>query len=149
MSNRNYWNNLFLAKKVEKAATAIAGASTKDMFTIASGRIVLLALVAEVTTNIEAQANNLTVQVNPTVGAAGALGTAIETNAAQIGTTFSITGNPADAITKNTGVAIGCVQPCIIPAGVITLTTAADNTGAMKWTAWYYPLDDDAVVTET
>jgi hypothetical protein len=52
-------------------------------------------------------------------------------------------------MTKNTGVALTCTQPVIVPAGAITLTTSGDNTGQMKWTIWYYPVDPDAVVTVT
>jgi len=150
MGEFKYWSKLRLGKKVEKDSTAIALASTKPMFTVTGGRIAITALHGEVaTTNIQAQANDLTIGVDPTVGAAGALGTLIETNGAVIGTTFSITGNPADAIIKNTGVAVTCKRPCIVPAGAIQYTTAADNTGEMKWTIWYWPVDRGAYVTVT
>jgi len=150
MGEFKYWSKLNLGKKVAKGSTAIAGISTKPMFTITGGRVLVTALHGEVaTTDIQAQANNLTINVDPTVGAIGALGTLIETSGALIGTTFSITGNPADAIIKNTGGAIVCKSPVIIPAGVITYATVADNTGEMKWTIWYIPLDRAAYVTVT
>lgn len=150
MGEFKYWSKLNLGKKVEMGSTAIAGATTKGMFTITGGRVLVTALHGEVaTTAIQAQGNLLTIDVDPTVGAIGALATGIETNAAAIGTTFSITGNPADAAIKNTGGAIVCKSPVIIPAGVITLATAADNTGEMKWTCWYVPIDRAAYVTVT
>jgi hypothetical protein len=149
MGEYKYWAK-YLGKKVEKGSTAIAGISTKPMFTITGGRILLTALHGEViTTNLQGQANALTIDVDPTVGAIGALATGIETNAAAIGTTFSITGNPADAAIKNTGGAIVCKAPVVIPAGTITYATAADSTGAMKWTIWYAPIDRAAYVTVT
>ena len=141
------WEVLDLGRKVEKASAAITGISTKTIFTIVGGRVNITALVGEVaTTNLQGQANAMTIDVDPTVGAAGALGTSIETNGAVIGTTFSITGNPADAIIKNTGVATGCKQPCILPAGIITYATAASSTGEMKWTIWYKPVDVGAYI---
>jgi hypothetical protein len=149
MSEFKYWVK-FLGKRVDKGSTAIAAISTKPMFTITGGRVLVTALVGEVaTTDLQAQANALTIDVDPTVGLPGALATGIETNGALIGTTFSITGNPADAAIKNTGVAIGCVSPVIIPAGVITYATAADSTGEMKWSIWYIPIDPAAYVTVT
>jgi hypothetical protein len=147
MGELKYWAKLNLGKKVEKASAAIAGITTKTIFTVVGGRVCITALVGEVaTTNIQAQANALTIGVDPTVGAAGALATGIEMNGALIGTTISITGNPADAAIKNTGVARGCSAPTVVPAGIITYATAADSTGEMKWVLWYYPIDDNAYV---
>jgi hypothetical protein len=34
----------------------------------------------------------------------------------------------------------------IVPAGAISITTSATNTGAFKWTLTYVPLDDGASV---
>ena len=150
MSNRNYWDDLFLGKKVEKGSTLVVGATTKDMFTVTGGRVCITALHSEVATaDIGVNASALSINVDPTVGAIGVLATGIESASAVVGTTFSITGNPADAVIKNTGVAIGCVQPCIVPAGAITYATAGTNTGSMKWAIWYYPVDDNAYVTVT
>jgi len=150
MGELQNWAKHHQGIKIEKGSTVISGATTKNMFTVTGGRVCVTALVGEViTTAIGANASNLTINVDPTVGAIGALGTAIAMANAAIGMTFSITGNPADAIIKNTGVSLTCTSPCVIPAGVITLATSGDNTGAMKWTIWYYPVDDDAYVTVT
>ena len=147
MIDSKMWEKLDLGRKVEKASAAISGISTKTIFTVVGGRVNITALVGEVaTTNLQGQANALTVGVDPTIGAAGALATGIETNGAVIGTTFSITGNPAEAAIKNTGVARGCSAPTIVPAGIITIATAADSTGEMKWTLWYKPVDANAYV---
>ena len=149
MGEYKYWAK-YLGKKVEKGSTAITGISTKDMFSVTGGRILVTALIGEVATvDLQAQANALTINVDPTVGLTGALGTGIETNGALIGTTFSVTGNPADAIIKNTGAAITCKSPVIVPAGGIFYATAASSTGEMKWTIWYVPLDPAAYVTVT
>ena len=139
-----------LGHKVEKSSIIIAGATTKPMFTVSSGRVCITALVGEVaTTAIGANASNLSVNSDPTVGLTGVLGAAVAMASAAVGTTFSITGNPGAAMIKNTGVALTCTQPCIVPAGAITLTTSGDNTGQMKWTLWYWPVDPDASVTVT
>ena len=40
-----------------------------------------------------------------------------------------------------------CAQPVVVPAGTIDLNCAASNTGAVKWSLWYIPLDAGATVT--
>jgi hypothetical protein len=37
-------------------------------------------------------------------------------------------------------------QALLVPAGTITLTGSATQTGAMKWDLWHVPLDSGAVV---
>lgn len=149
-TNLKYLAKHLLGTKIEKGATLIAGADTKDMFTVTNGRICVTALVGEViTADIGANASNLTVNADPTVGLTGVIGAAIAMASAVVGTTFSITGNPGDAIVKNTGVALTCTSPCIVPAGTITLATSGTNTGSMKWTIWYYPVDPDGYMTVT
>jgi hypothetical protein len=145
-----YMAKHLLGTKIEKSAALIAGVSTKDMFTVTGGRVCVTALVGEViTADIGANASNLTVNSDPTVGLTGVIGAAVAMASAVVGTTFSLTGNPGDAIVKNTGVALTCTSPVIIPVGAITLATSGTNTGSMKWTIWYYPVDPDGYVTVT
>lgn len=132
--------------KVERAAAALPQTTTGNLFQITGGRIVLTTFVGEVTTAIQAQANNLTLNYqNAAIGGAGlSLAAAVDSNGAAVGTLFSITGTFATAA----ALAIAAVQPneLILSAGLIRLTAAASNTGAMKWALTYIPFDDGATV---
>ena len=47
----------------------------------------------------------------------------------------------------NAGYAQLPARPLVVNVGTIDLDCAASNTGSVKWSIWYVPLDDGAVVT--
>ena len=53
---------------VQKAAATLPATTTQNIFTIGGGRVWVVALVGEVTTVIQNQANNLKVTSVPTTG---------------------------------------------------------------------------------
>jgi len=141
-----------LGIRVDKAAIAIAGISTKDIFTVVGGRVLVRALIGEVTVAIQAQANAAKFRSTPTVGAVADMCATGETNNMAVGGMISLPGTSiATAAHVTSTTAVGAVPACntagiIVPAGTIGFNTAADNTGSMKFTLWYVPLDDGAYV---
>lgn len=143
-----------LGIRVDKAALAIAGISTKPIFTVSGGAVLVKALVGTVaTTKIQNQACNLKFVATATGGAATdmsadgsiidlALGGMVSLPGESIATATHVT-----ATTANSAVP-GCnTAGIIVREGSIGFATSADNTGSMKFSLFYVPLDDGAYVT--
>jgi hypothetical protein len=125
---------------------ALPQSATTTIYTITGGRILLVALLAEVTTAIQAQATTFKFTSSP------ATGSAIDFNAAagtdltglQIGGRVTLANPPASGtagIITNAGYTN--LQPLnsVVPIGNITVTTVASSTGGLKYDLIYIPLD--------
>lgn len=131
---------------VNRATAALPASTTGAIFTIAGGRVLLLQLLGEVTTVIQAQATTLKAQANPTAaGASVDLCATGDVNAAAVGTLLGITGAVATALQIGLAV-IGMTTPQVIQAGTIDLVTVATSTGSVKWQMRYLPLDNGVTV---
>lgn len=141
-----------LGIRVDKASIAIAGISTKSLFNVIGGRVLVRALIGEVTVAIQDQANAAKFRLTPTSGAvADMCGAGATQNMALYGLISCpcTLANTALNVTTTTGT--GCVPGpqnggVVCAAGVIGLNTAADNTGEMKFSVWYVPIDEGAYV---
>ena len=134
--------------RVDKAATAIAGISTKSLFTVSGGNCLIIGLIGEVTTVVQTQANNTKYISTPTVGSAQDLCAVVDNTAHEVGGLLTITGVFATAAVKgNAGAGVMMTTPVCVAPGTIGLNTAADNTGAYKFSIWYIPLEDGAYIT--
>lgn len=131
---------------VERAAASLPQTAQTAYFTV-TGRVLLTALVGEVTTVIQSQPNSTKLVANPTVGADVDLCSATDITADAAGTLYTITGDFSDAMVATTSGAVetsptaNSVWPIVVAAGTIDLNCAASNTGATKWTLHYIPLD--------
>lgn len=153
----NELRTLLLGVKVEKAAAVLPASTTQTLFTISGGRVMVTSLIGEVTTVFDGTVNSLSVEADPTVGAAADLAAATVCTSDAAGTLYTVHGIQAALLgTQKEG---GTEVPThavakspvgggfVVPAGVIQLkTTATDTTGATKWTLTYVPLDDGASV---
>lgn len=143
-----------LGIRVDKDSMVITGISTKPIFTVVGGRVLVRALIAQCAdVAIQAQANATTFVSTPTVGAVADMCAAADINNMAIGGMLSLPGiTIATVAHMTTTTAVGAVPACdatgiIVPAGVIGLKTAASNSGQMKFSLFYIPLDDGAYVT--
>jgi len=134
--------------RVTRAAANLPQGAQAALFTVSGGRIVLTSIVGEVTTVIQNQLNNTKLVANPTVGNDVDLCAVANIQNDAVGTLYAITGTLADAMTKAASGALAHQGGWIIvAAGAIELNCAAANTGQIKWTLHYVPLDEGAVVT--
>ena len=138
-----------MGKKVSKATAVLAGTSTVDLFTVANGRVVVHAIVGEVTIVVQTQATSCKLISTPTVGTAADLCAALDLTADEVGCLYGITGLTGDAlIGTNAGATICPKHGVVVPAGVIGFNNvSAANTGSVKWDIYYTPLDIAAVIT--
>jgi hypothetical protein len=132
--------------RVTRATDTLPATTTETLFTISGGRIILKALIGEVTTAIQAQACNLSVNIDSDAGAADVLASTLEINADAVGTYYSVEGDGTALIVAE-GNGLTCLgNGTVLGAGIVTLTTSATNTGSVKWDLYYQPLDPAAYV---
>lgn len=134
--------------KVSRATGTLPASTTEALFTIAGGRVLLLGIVGEVTTAIQNQACNTKLTANPTTGTDVDICAVLSIANDEIGCLYGITGLFSDAMVgSNAGAGVWPRNPVVLPAGTLDLSTAATNTGSVKWDLWYVPLDTSATVT--
>lgn len=138
---------VILGFRADKATALLPQSATGTLFTVAGGRVALLGLLGEVTVALGATATNGKILSTPTVGTAVDLCAVLAIASKEAGTLFGITGIFSDAMVgANAGASILQQRPIVIPVGTIGLNTSANDTGQTKWTAWWVPLDDGAVL---
>lgn len=135
---------------VSRAAATLPQTGAQNIFTITGGRILLVALVGEVTTIIQAQATTVKVTSTPTTGSAIDLSAATtDINALEVGGRITLANPPAAAtalVKTNAGYTDLPGVNTIVPIGALSYTTGASSTGALKWDLIYVPLDTGAAV---
>jgi hypothetical protein len=137
--------------RVDRATANLPQTGQYDLFTVGGGRVLLLGLIGEVTTVIETQANNTNLEFNPDAAtlADSDLCAVLDITGDVVGTLYSITGTAANAMVDSgtTGfLAYTLASPRFMTPGKIELHCAASNTGQVKWSVWYIPVDDGAYI---
>lgn len=139
-----------LGQKVDRATAALPQSTASALFTVSTGRILVTAIVGEVTTVIQTQANATKLTFDPTdTGATQDLCATLDITADAVGTLYSITGTPATALQDALNFVPSnkmLAQPIILKPGSVLLDCAASNTGSVKWTLAYWPIDTGASV---
>jgi hypothetical protein len=133
---------------VSRATSTLPASTSLNIFTVAGGRVLLVGLVGEVTTIIQAQACTVKVTSTPTTGTAVDLSAASASiSALEVGGKLTLPAAAATAmVTGNAGGVIFRQAQWVIPIGSLSYTTSATNTGSIKWDLLYVPLDNGANV---
>jgi hypothetical protein len=139
-STREMIGNMALGLRVDRAAAALAAATT-PFFTV-TGQIQVMALYAVVT--VASDANACSWSVNPTDGTTVKICGDLDINPAIAGDILGITGVLATAMTYG-GAVVGIMQPLIITAGTIDFIAAAAD-GTISAHIIYIPLSTGANV---
>jgi hypothetical protein len=139
-STRDMIGNMALGLRVDRAAAALAAATT-PFFTV-TGQILVRALYGKVT--VAAGANACSWSVNPTDGTTIKICGDLDINPALVGDILGITGVIATAMTYG-GAVVGIMQPLIVTAGTIDFIAAAAD-GSISAHIIYIPLSDGANV---
>lgn len=138
---------LLLGKKVERATATLPQTTAAAIFNIKGGRVLMTQIVGEVTVVIQTQANNTKLTANPTTGTSVDICAALSITADEVGCLYGITGLNTDAmIGINAGALPAQTRAVVLPIGTLDLDCAASNTGSVKWTLFYIPIDDGAYV---
>lgn len=135
---------------VSRAAASLPQTAQSAIFNITGGRILVVALVGEVTTAIQAQATTVQLIGTPTSGTAVNLTNSTgDVNGKEVGATVTLpTTLGGTAVVNNAG---GNITPSatwlLLHPGTLDLKTGASSTGQAKWDLLYIPLDNGAQVT--
>lgn len=151
--------SIALGIRVNKASAVLPASTVQTLFTVATGRVLVTMLIGEVTVVFDGTANSLSVEADPTVGAAADLAAATVCTSDAAGTLYTVCGIQAALLgTQKEGgtevpthhlahVGVGG-SGFVLQPGIVTLrTTATDTTGSTKWTMCYVPIDDGASVS--
>jgi hypothetical protein len=135
---------------VSRATATLPATAAQNIFTVSGGRILLVSLVGEVTTIIQAQSTTVKVTSTPTTGSAIDMSSAVgDINALEVGGRISLANPPAAAtalVKTNAGYTNLSAVFTVVPPGSISYTTGATSTGSLKWDLIYVPLDNGAQV---
>jgi len=129
--------------------------STYGIYNVVGGKVAVYHFHGTVTTLIQTQACNLSVNFDATVGAAVVLASTLDITARDVGVTFDIHGLGSAVVASGTTTIGGFVlastaaRAMVLAPGVINQILSADNTGSIKWDLWYEPLEEGAYVTAT
>lgn len=125
--------------------------ATDDLFTVSGGPVRLLSLVGQITTAIQAQANNTKLTHTPTGGSAVDLCAVLNVTGAAIRKVLVLDGVKATALvlSTDTGVVVAANQsgmPIVLMPGTIALNCTASNTGVVDWYVEFEPMAPGALV---
>lgn len=135
----------------EKTAVAIAklltGGTIANIFTIQNGPILLTSFIGVITTAVSANACDMKLIADPSVGIDTDMCAVVDIVSAALGDYFYIDGTIANAMIKavpNTALPLGIGMdiPLVIPEGIIDMNLANSDpsTGAITWYMRYKPL---------
>ena len=129
--------------RVERGADTLPQTAQAALFTV-TGRVKIIDIVGEVTTQIgnASPPNNTRLVANPTVGADGDLCANVDIANAAVGTLFTISGTFANAmIATASGALEAQAGGALVTAGTLDLNCGGSETGEVKWTVLYQPVD--------
>ncbi len=136
-----------LGMRVDRATATLPQSAAAAIFNVKGGRVMVTQILGEVTTIIQNQANNTKLQSNPDTGSTVDMSATVDIANLEAGGLLGIAGAAATAAIKaNAGSIIAQTTPVIVAAGAIELNCSASNTGSVKWSVWYLPLDDGAYI---
>lgn len=135
-----------LGTKVDQPAKTVPQNALSALFTVSGGRVVVTGIVGEVTTVIGGTTPSAKLVANPTVGADSDIVTAVAITSDAVGNLYGVATVGA-ALGVLESVAPISQEPFVLKPGTLDLhVSAADATGAIKWSVFYVPLDDGASV---
>ena len=136
--------------RLTRATKALPQTADEALFRITGGAVRIKSIIGEVTTAIQNQANNTKLKFNPSgTGSDLDLCAVLDIANDAVGTLYSIVGVLATAL-KSTN--LWAVVPAdnipaegiILCPGDIELDCAASNTGSIKWTIEWEPLEPNS-----
>jgi len=134
---------------ITRRATATVAAD-QDIFSIDGGRVLLLGLVGEVTTQIGAGSHDLEIDLDPDDGGTNvALSTVLLVDADVVGTMYTLNSTAGGALVATLDVAYNALleAPILCKPGDIVLDVTGTEVGSIKWDAIWTEWDTGGVLT--
>lgn len=137
-----------LGQYVDRPTATLPQGAAGNIFTV-TGRVILTSFVGLITSALGATATTLKVSHTPTVGTVGDLCTAGTVTSLAAGQTLTLPAAPGSALVLGPTTGTGLVNTAaglLLPAGTLSITTSAGDTGSVRWTATYIPYDAGASI---
>ena len=142
--------NRLLGVRVDRATATLPASTSGALFTIANGLVMMTAIIGEWTV-AAGGACNMKLIANPTAGTAPDtdLCTVAAVATCDIGDLLSIDGTPANALLVPHKGAVELQTPTgiFLQEGTLDLDTSTTIDGSIKWSIWYIPCEEGAIVT--
>jgi hypothetical protein len=136
-----------LGTRVHQPAKTVPQNGLSALFTVSGGAVAVTGIVGEVTTIIGGTTPSAKLVANPTVGTDSDITSAVAITSDPVGNLYGV-ATVGGALVVLEAVAPLNQTPFVVRAGTIDLNvSAADATGAIKWTLFYVPIDPGATVT--
>ena len=149
LSLRRVITHLNLGLRVEATTYPVVTAQNA-VFNVVGGRILLHDILGVVTTDLQAAALLLHWDADMDFGGDLALGVdSADLTGDLIGTQYLLSAAPAGALTVPAAGTFLRLFPAlgyVVSAGALDLHASAGNTGGIKWSCFYTPIDDAAYV---
>jgi len=137
---------------VFKAAQNLPQNATSTLYTVTGGAVLVTFMAGLVTTALGGTVTSLSLGNTPTGGAnaSASLATSAVVTSKAVGTWYvpawaaGVAGAPIQGNVVN---ANPSTFSAMVPAGVITWTTTASDTGQMVWYLYFLPLDTGAAIS--
>lgn len=137
-------STIFVGRQTNTLPQSVAA----SIFTV-TGRILVRTITGTVTVAIQNQTNNTKLTATPMLVGLSPTDLCAVASIANlaVGATLSVTGTLATAmVTSSAGARIYEATPLVVEAGTIDLNCAASNTGSVRWSVVYEPLEPGAAM---
>lgn len=137
------YRDLRFGLKVDRpTATVPTSAADQTLFTISGGRVAVLLIVGEVTTVIGGTTPSAKLTAVPSSGSAVDLCTAVAITSDAVGNLYGISTLGGALTVLESATSVPTAGFVVRPGSIKLNISAADATGAIKWTAFWVPVDD-------
>ena len=138
--------------KVTRVKADVLDGVQNSIFTISGGRVEITHIEGEVCDGAVDDADADTKFIySPTTGSDSDMCAVGVLDAAPVGTIFSITGTPTDALQFDTGMVPMMAKSLVLAEGTIDILSETDsgssNAATASFEIWYKPLDSGAAIT--
>lgn len=140
---------LAVGRRADRATAVLPATAYGALFTVATGRILVTGLVGEFTVVASGTATTVKVTGTPTTGTATDWSTAVAVTSKEVGSMITLPAAFGGATVVNNAGAGGQLQvaaPFVAQIGTVGITTSATNTGSVRWSLFWIPLDNAATV---
>jgi len=139
---------LQLGFRADRATATLPQTSTSHLFTVTVGRVLVNLMVGGVTTIIQSSDPVAKITATPTTGSAVDIASTTALTSLEVGGWIGVSGDGTALVVNNAGASLIGAKPCffMVNIGTIDLITGASKTGSVKWTCWWLPIDDGALL---
>jgi hypothetical protein len=136
--------------RVSRATDTLPQSAAEEIFRVRGGRILVKALIGEVTTVLGAGTTpDLRINLNPDTGTTKVIASDVVVASDEVGTLYSVEGDTTALLESSSGGVTTAVGNGFVVSPNVGIEVEASEsiTGSVKWDLYYLPLDPAAYVS--